>query len=174
MENLTKDLCTSCYVKFEPEDAFCNACGFPLQGTQEEKNLYISNKNIKEIDVYDLNRKVESACKSLYWITALITLSAFFIFFLGKEDEDKTVVFLTSLVLAVAFLIFAVWSKKKPAAALISGLSLYVLLIILNAIVSPVSILSGIILKVVIIGYLINGIKSVIEVDKIKKEFNIY
>lgn len=171
MENV--NLCNCCSVKYEALDAFCNSCGFPLQGTKQEQDFYISERNVKEIELIDLDEKVETARKSLYWISGLTLFSLVFVAFKPAPDEDISFTVVTTIVLAAAFLGLAVWGKTRTSTALISGLSLYLIIHILNALVDPRTIISGIIVKVIIIGYLIKGIKSVIEREKIKKELNL-
>ena len=170
---LPNDVCTSCYSKYEPADAFCNGCGYPLHGTQQEKDFFTSERNVKEIDLADLSETVRKACNSLYWIAGLLVISTIFGYATAQLEEDKMANLITGVILFVAFLGFGLWSKSKPAAALISGLSLYIIIHLLSAIINPVSIFSGIIIKVIIIVYLIKGIRSVLEVDKLKKELNI-
>jgi hypothetical protein len=173
MENQQLQLCACCAHQYQPEDSFCDSCGYPFQGTREQQDTYIANRTVKEIDLADLNKKVKTACNSLYWIAGIICLSSILGFF-TLEDENEIVIFLvTTVILVGAFLALAVWSKTKPATALISGLSLYVIIQVLNMIGEPSSIARGIIFKVLIIGYLIKGIMAVLEVEKIKKELNI-
>lgn len=121
----------------------------------------------------DLNRKVDAASNSLYWIAGILTVSSVFSYFVMQNDENLIAFLITSIILIGAFLAFGVWSKTKPAAALISGLSLYVIIQLINAVDNPATIFSGIIFKIIIIGYLIKGIIAVTEVGKIKKELNI-
>lgn len=173
MEIQNSDLCACCATQHDPTAIFCDTCGFPLQGTKEQQENYIANRAIKEIDLVELNKKVTSATNSLYWIAGIMGISTIVSYFLLEDDPDLFAILITSVILIAAFLMFAVWSKTKPAAALISGLSLYVIIQILNAIDNPASILSGIIVKVAIIAYLIKGILAVLEVEKIKKELNI-
>jgi len=78
-----------------------------------------------------------------------------------------------NLVLAVVFLALGGYTHKKPLACIISGLSLYIIVLILFFIDNPASLAYGVIVKIVIIGYMIKGIKSAIEIEKIKKEHNI-
>lgn len=170
---LPNNVCTSCYSKYESTDAFCNGCGYPLHGTQQEKDFFTSERNVKEIDLADLSETVRKACNSLYWIAGLLVISTIFGYATAQLEEDKMANLITGVILFVAFLGFGLWSKSKPAAALISGLSLYIIIHLLSAIINPVSIFSGIIIKVIIIVYLIKGIRSVLEVDKLKKELNI-
>ena len=77
------------------------------------------------------------------------------------------------LILAILFLCLGGYSRKKPLACIICGLSLYVIVQILFLIADPLSLLRGIIFKIVIIGYLIKGIQSALELENFKKENNI-
>ncbi len=172
MEKL-EQFCACCAHQYQLEDSFCNSCGFPLLGSKEQQDAHIANRVVKEIDLIDLNKKVDTACQSLYWITGIITLSTIIGYFALPEEGDLFVFLITSTIMIGAFLALAVWSKSKPATALISGLSLYVIIQVLNMIGDPSSIVRGIIFKVLIIGYLIKGIMAVLEVEKIKKELNI-
>jgi hypothetical protein len=172
MENQNEGLCNSCYRPFVTTDTYCNNCGFPFHGTKEEKDHHIANRTIKEIDLTDLKRSVESACNSLFWIAGVIGLSTIFIFFTASED-DRFALLIMNVILIGAFLSFGVLGKTKPTTAMISGLSLYIIIQILNLIADPATIFSGIIFKIGIIFYLIKGIRAVLEADKIKKELNI-
>jgi hypothetical protein len=80
---------------------------------------------------------------------------------------------LPNLILAILFLALAGYSRKKPLVCLVCGLCLYVIVQVLMLIDDPARIAYGIIFKIAIIGYMINGIKSAIEIEKIKKENNI-
>ena len=64
---------------------------------------------------------------------------------------------------AVCFLGLAIWSFSKPYFALLSGLILYLLIIVILALIDPVTIFSGIIWKVLIITYLIYATKTAKE-----------
>lgn len=172
MENPNDSLCNSCYKPFTLSDTFCNNCGFPLQGTKEEKDSHIANRTVKEIDLIELQRSVESACNSLYWIAGFIGLSTVVTYFIAAS-EDQFTLLIMNVILVGAFLGFAVLGKTRPTAAMISGLSLYLIIQVLNLIADPATIFSGIIFKIGIIFYLIKGIKAVLEADKIKKELNI-
>ena len=110
--------CPCCINKPEPDDLFCNGCGFPLKGTQQEQDFFYSERNAKEIDLADLNNTVESARKSLYWIAGLSVISFLFGYFTANNEQDKFIILFTSVILIGAFLVFGVWSKTKPTAAL--------------------------------------------------------
>jgi hypothetical protein len=62
-------------------------------------------------------------------------------------------------VIAAVFIGLGVWSFYKPYVALISGLIFYLSLNLLFAVVDPMTIIKGIVLKIIIISYLIYSIK---------------
>lgn len=172
MEIPTHSFCNACYKAYTPNDSFCNSCGYPLQGTPQQQDFFISERTVKEIDLSSMNEAVRKAGNSLFWIAGLTALS--FLFILATvAEEDRSSVLIANTFLVVAFLALGFLSRSKPTAALISGLSLYLIIHILNAIDNPLTIFSGIIFKVIIIGYLIKGIKAVLDADKLKKELNI-
>ena len=74
---------------------------------------------------------------------------------------------------AACFIGLAIWSFSKPYFAIISGLILYILLIVLLAIIEPFTIFIGSIWKIIVISYLIYAIKTAKEKkDKIKVKNN--
>jgi hypothetical protein len=165
----TSTNCSACFKQINTDDAFCDACGYPLKGTEEEQNQFIAIRNTKEIDLEAAHKKIREAGKGLYWVAGLTLVSGLIYFFINKSGP----LLLVNLILATIFYCLGIWSKSKPLAAIISGLSLYAITIILNAIADPLSILKGIIFKVVIIGLFIKAIKSAIDADKLKKELNV-
>ncbi|MCZ4243859.1 hypothetical protein [Pedobacter punctiformis] len=174
IETQTNTFCSCCYSKYTLDDIFCKNCGYPLQGTKHQQDSFISDRQIREIELEESNKKIKSATNSLYWIAGVLAFWGIIFFAMNQDSgNDGFVIFITNIILSISFLALGAWSKTKPAPALISGLSLFVIIQILNAVVSPISILSGIIFKVIIIGYLIKGIKGVLEADKLKKELNV-
>ncbi|TKC04596.1 hypothetical protein FA048_19225 [Pedobacter polaris] len=173
MENQQLNLCACCANTFAQNDSYCISCGYPLQGTNEQQENHIANRAVKEIDLIDLNKKVETACNSLYWIAGIIGVSSIIGYFTLTDEDDVLIFLITTVIMVGAFLALAVWSKTKPTTALISGLSLYVIIQLLNLIADPSSIIRGIIFKIIIIVYLIKGVMAVLEAEKIKKELNI-
>ena len=173
MENQELNLCACCTNTYQPVDTFCTNCGYPLQGNEDAQRNHIANRSIKEVDLIELDKKVKAASQSLYWIAGIMGFSSLIGYFTLAENDDITVFLITTVILVGAFLAFAVWSKTKPVTALISGLSLYIIVQLLNLMVDPTSILKGIIFKILIIGYLVKGIMAVLESEKIKKELFI-
>jgi len=162
-------LCNCCFKSINEHDSFCDGCGYPLKGSENEQNYFISVRNSKEIDLESANKKIKTAGQSLYWIAGATVLSGFVFYFINKDIN----LIIVNLILGGIYAGLGAWSQKKPLAAIISGFALYMLIFILNVITNPSSIISGIFLKILFIGYFIKGIKSAIEAEKIKKELNI-
>nr|WP_067058316.1 hypothetical protein [Mucilaginibacter sp. L294] len=168
-----KERCASCFNEIVNDDVYCTNCGYPIKGTEHEQRVFLSQNEVNNIDYNVYNDKVKRAGNSLYYLAGFALLGAIISFFTKQDDPNVLAYTLPSLILAVLFLVLGSYSKKKPLACIVSGLVLYLIVQILLIIDNPVNIASGIIVKIIIIGYLINGIKSALELEKFKKEHNI-
>jgi hypothetical protein len=165
----TAVICDACYKQVNNDDSFCDSCGYPLKGTEKEQNYFKAKRNCKEIDLESANKKIEIAGKTMYWIAGLTFVAGIVFYFINKDSA----LLIVNIILTGIYLALGVWSKSKPLAAIISGFSLYILMIIINGVVNPLTIANGIIVKIFIIGYFIKGLKSAIEAEKLKNELNI-
>jgi hypothetical protein len=165
--------CPACAAQATTDDAFCNGCGYPLQGTEKEQQMFLSVRDAKSFDLDEAHKKIKRSSNALFFIGGLTVIAGLAAYAVSKDHSTKINVLLTNVILGAIYVVLGFWCKKKPLAAIISGLSLYVLIFVLNAVVNPLTIVSGIIFKIVIVGMFINGIKSAIEAEKIKKELNI-
>jgi len=161
--------CKSCTAQATANDQFCNSCGYPLKGTEDEQKTFLMDKSHKELNLDEAKRQVRRARNALYCVAGATMLSGLILYGLNKDGT----LLLVNAILAVLFAGIGLWCTRMPLAGVITGTSLYALIIILNAVTSPLTILSGIIFKIFIIGFFIRGIKSAIEAEKLKKELNI-
>lgn len=65
--------------------------------------------------------------------------------------------------LGVGFLALAAWSSRNAFAAVLTGLVLYIALILASAAVSPITLVQGIIIKILIVGFLIGGLRAALK-----------
>jgi hypothetical protein len=165
--------CKSCNIAVNVNDQFCQGCGYPLKGTEEEQQQFIYNRDYKYIELDSMNNKIRSARNCLFVLAALFTVSGFIYYLINTGAPLASALLLTNLILAAIFLALGFWAPKRPVAAIISGLVLYVLVILINAIDNPLSIFSGVIVKVFVIIYLIKGMNSAFEAERIRKQLNI-
>jgi hypothetical protein len=165
--------CHACYAKGTSDDVYCTNCGYPLKGTEEEQQNFVLKKNFATIDLESFNKRLKTAANSLYYLGGAFAVYGIIFYLIKQDDPDATAMLLTNLILAFVYVALGGYTHKKPLACIVSGLCLYVIVIILNAIADPATIARGPIVKILIIGYLIKGIKSAIEIERIKKENNI-
>ena len=80
--------------------------------------------------------------------------------------HDDSATLIASGILTIVYLALAYWSQQKPLIAMVLGLLVYLTTLVINAIVDPETIYRGIILKVLIIGFLGKGINSALQLRK--------
>ena len=171
--NLPIERCAACFTNVVNDDVYCSNCGYPLKDSTQEQRDFISNRHSTNIDIAIVNKRVRNAGNTLYYLSGIFILSGIINFFISKDDPDVAAIVIPIFILAILFLVLGEYSKKKPLACIISGLALYVIVQVLNFIDNPANIAHNIIIKIIIIAFLIKGIKSAVDIEKIKKENNI-
>ncbi|MDJ0720749.1 MAG: hypothetical protein QNJ04_03925 [Desulfobacterales bacterium] len=84
-------------------------------------------------------------------------------------DQEVLWLFLTNYFLAAVMFGLYLWARKAPFPAMLTALCVYLAVIVLNAIVDPLSIAQGVVIKVIFIAALIAGIKSSLATRKIAR-----
>lgn len=170
---LNPSKCRACGSTVNEQDQFCTSCGFPLKGTDEEQNLFISARHFRKNQVHELRRKIKNAQTTLFVLAGLFFVVGIIYYFISGQNDLAFAVMITNLILAAVFLALGGWAKNKPVVAIISGLVLYILVQLISIVEDPTNIVKGIIIKIVVIVYLVRGLQSAMEAEKIKKEHNI-
>jgi hypothetical protein len=165
--------CEYCKKIVSEEDIYCQECGFPVKGTAEEKQDFHYKIGFKQIQLQDTSNGIRKGRNSLFVVAGVFTIFSLIIYFSSDRSAESLPIVITNLVLAAVFLLLGFWSVQKPVAALISGLSLYVAVQLLNGIVDGTSFFKGIIFKVFIVIYLIRALQSAFEAQKISKELKV-
>jgi len=164
--------CPDCGSANNQSSKYCVACGYPVLGTDEERKKFKSNKAVKKISLEEYDGKIKSAKTTLFVISGFTAVFGTILALVGNEGNEVLLIVI-NLFLAGIYLALGFWCAKKPFAAILSGLIIYVSLIIVNGVAEPKTIAQGIIMKGIIIAYLIKGLKSAKEAEAIKKELNI-
>ena len=162
--------CSNCRTVLTMEDTFCGKCGFPERGTEEEQRDYRLKISSRKRLLMGANKKVKDAKIALYVLAGLNVVVG--IIYWASSDDFASLI--SSLVLAVIYLLLVAWSDKQPFAAILTGFIIYITIQLLAAVVEPTSLFSGIIIKVIIISVFIKGIKSAREAQDLMKELSIY
>ncbi len=134
--------------------------------SEKEDAKLIAERILNKSNAAEDKGKVKNARIVLLVIGVInILVGLYYLFGVGAEVEGYTGLILGGLFVGLYFI-----GIQRPMLALIAGLSIYGILILLDAIVDPVTIIKGIVLKVIFIILLIKGIISINKLPKEKKE----
>ena len=165
--------CKNCQKQVHPTERYCTDCGFPMNASEEEENQFYYKLGAKKLQLQELDRKIKNAKTTLWVIAGLTFLGGLLMYFMLQDShENALVILITNTIVALLFLGLAELAKQKPFIALLSALILYVTLFLYGVVVEEMSPMSGIIIRIIIVVYLIKGINSASEAEKIKKEIN--
>jgi hypothetical protein len=122
-------------------------------------------EDVLDTSAYD--KKVRSARTAIFVVAGIQLAFGIYVAFTGNE-ELRNIQIGIAVVISAMFFGLGLWSKSKPFTAIITALSLYVGLLVLDAIYEPSSLVKGVILKILIIGYLAKGIGAAKSAQDIK------
>lgn len=162
------DLSTCYYCKTSPlteQTPFCPSCGFPQRGPEAEQKKFITNKRLLLIQLDGMQSQIKKGRNALFITAAIMVIS----YALGYAQVG-TPALIEGLIVCGAFVGFGFWANKNPFPAVLTGLIFLLTLYIIYAILSPITILSGIIVKIALISTLIYGLKAAHQAKKFKAE----
>jgi hypothetical protein len=165
--------CEGCYREVGNDDIYCTHCGYPIKGSASEQKAFISREIKAGFDKVAFKNRINKAGNMLFYLSGIFALTGIISFFGMRDNPDILAVVVPNIILAVLFLLLGEYSRKKTLAAFISGLCLSIIFLIINIIETARIDLFYIIFIPVVVVFLIMGIKSAIEIEKIKKEHNI-
>lgn len=139
--------CYCCHEPYNDADRFCARCGYPLQGTTEEQQSFSSQYALNKLDEDNVRAKVGQARLVLFLLAGFTALSAAIVF----TQTENTALLGINLILAVIYAGLGFWAANKAFAAIFTGALIYFSIILLNGIVDPVTLLHGIIFKIIFI-----------------------
>lgn len=149
-------------------DKYCPHCGFPQRGTQQEMRLFlIKIKHKKEL--LEEKKKTIRRARNILFLLGAINLVGGIAYGYALPAYRAAIISLSAVVAAIYFGL-GFWCRTNPFPAILSGFFVYVVLITVNAIVDPMSLFKGIIVKIVIVVLFIYGYKAVKESEQMKKE----
>lgn len=164
METITTQTmnCSHCGQEMDATATFCDHCGYPENGTDQQKSRFIGKMAFNKSWNEDAKKKIKSAKNTLYVLSGVMAVFGFIQYTVHESIYALGIDFALSLV----YLALAFWTDTKPLIAVLIGLLLYLTIIVINAIVDPTSLFQGIIWKVVIISFLGKGIYSASSIKK--------
>ncbi|MFZ6010643.1 MAG: hypothetical protein ACOYXT_09870 [Bacteroidota bacterium] len=164
-----KSACDNCRAEIVYEK-FCPSCGFPVNGTDQEKSDYRAKIGSSKYWLKEAEAKINNAKMFIYVLAGLTFLMGIF----QGTMQDDFVTMIVNFVICLIYLICAAWANKSPFGAILTCFIVYLTIQIISAIAAPASIFSGIIWKVIIIAAFVKGIRSASEAQKYIKELQQY
>lgn len=184
MPATTPALCPACGAQQAPAARFCEQCGGAVPPKPPKRPIAahahrgaLQRARAKAVDSELSAIRQARICLGI--IAGLLLLAAALGWF-GMESEltkarqsgayirDGVVAQIKTLiaanvVLSVGFVGLAIWAGRNAFAAVLTGLVLYVCLILASAAVAPITLVQGIVIKVIIIGLLVGGIRAALR-----------
>jgi 1,4-dihydroxy-2-naphthoate octaprenyltransferase len=152
-------LCENCQAENAPDKRFCTQCRFPITGTDEEKGFFRSEIAKNRILLKDAEEKIKSAKNTIFILAGFSLLVGIILYF----SQDDVASFVVYVLIAILYLALAAWCSNNPFGAILTAFIVYITLQLVSAFVDPVSLVSGILWKIIFIGALIKGIRSASE-----------
>jgi hypothetical protein len=162
-------VCENCQAEVSTE-TYCSSCGFPVNGNEEEKTNFRGKISSNKYWLAEAEKKIRES-KIVIYVLAGITL----IFGLIQGfSQDDTAGMVVNIIICLLYLICAAWSAKNPFAAILTSFIIYLTVQIISAIVEPVTLVQGLLWKVIFIGAFVKGIRSASEAQKHMKELSAH
>ncbi len=146
-DNLNKLTCYCCRSAYNESDSFCGVCGYPLKGTKEEQKQFSTNYYLNKIDIDNVKVKIKQARLILYVLSGFTVITGLVLLL----KDNNNLLFIVNLILAGIYLGLGFWARKKAFAAIFTGFLIYITIILLNGIFTPLTLINGIVFKVIFI-----------------------
>jgi hypothetical protein len=159
--------CENCGAPYLPEQKFCQQCRFPVGGTDADRQNFRIRIGRHEEWLRDANKQTRTSKIIIYILAGLFLLFGLIQGFGASEDFPLMIV---NLIMCVAYLVLAAWADKNPFGAILTALIIYVTIQVLNMFIEPISIVKGIIMKIIIISALVKGVRSAKEAQDLRKK----
>jgi ABC-type transport system involved in multi-copper enzyme maturation permease subunit len=135
-----------------------------------ENNVSIFTE--EEFSTVGYDKHIHQARNAIFWVAGLLTVNVAMLFM--REGEVYEYMWLDFLIYSGfigAFIFLGFFTKKKPYTAIIMALILYTLFILLNAVIEPMTLLKGILFKIITYVFLIKAINDAKDAQEMQKTF---
>ena len=155
--------CYFCHHPMEAQTRQCPECKFPQRGTKEQQVKYFGWHSGKTNEIEEARANIKFGRAILFGIGILLIISSIFSFI------NYDFLPFPELIFGGIFIGLGFWSFQNADYALKVGLGLFVLGLVLNGVLNPDSVLNGLVMKGVIFGSLLFGIRQVEQLKKMER-----
>ena len=148
-----------------------------LPPNKEENPIADYADELKQIEMLGYETAVRKARNALFWTAGLVFLGEM-IGMMRSDAGFDPIIFGIALVEAGIFIALALWTKKKPYTAIVTGLIVFIGFIFLTVVINGMAegsagvmkaLVSGIIVKVIILVTLIKALSDANALQKAKE-----
>ena len=179
--------CPHCQAEVPESSAFCTFCGKAVAtgsgGPRIVKDSGLAaSLTGQTLQAEELKKQMKKAFGALLFVAILQTLAAFVFPLIalngagaGAGGQAKIAAIATGVILGIIAALFyglAFWARKQPFPAAVTGLSILVTLWAVDAVLDPAGIAKGIIMKVILIGLLVQAIQAGVRHRKLMREMS--
>ena len=168
--------CGNCSYINHKEHNFCTNCGYPIYPNPDRLAIY-NHRMQKRKSLQQLCfLKIEHARNALYVLAAFSMLGIFYVF---SDIKQKAMTGFVMVVLGFIYAGLGRWSLRKPFTALLISLIIMLSFAVINTwaeLSSMFTTASGIyllIIQVVLIYFLLQGVKGAFHADILEEEFKL-
>ncbi len=172
--------CRACQTTANSYDRFCTQCGKPMPTAEERANKGVVAEATKTISVlaglfllfgivthFMAQSKLAPALARLQsmdpdsiYPTPINGTSYKVAELMAELNWEIRGTLIVNVILAVVMVILAVWSRRAPLPAILVAMATYIVMLVASAIHDPATLFQGVIIKIIVIGYLLRGIKA--------------
>ena len=151
------------------EEVFCPNCGFPQRGDEASQRRFIAKFNVDKMQQGEYSAAVNKARNILYIVGGLNLIVGVFA---GLFNKDMATL-IAGVIVALIFGGLGLWSRTKPFPAILTGFIVYITLIVISAIIDPVTIVQGLFIKIMVISGFVYGYRGAKEAEHIKEQLEL-
>ncbi len=129
-----------------------------------EKSKRIAAEIMAKSKIGDVEKQVKNARITLFVLAGLFIIIGIYEGYVA-DGHDEFFAYI-DWGLAALYIGLGFWSKTRPFTAILIGFILYIALILMNAFLDPMTLVSGILWKIVIISFLVKGLQSTKHLPK--------
>src|SRR4051812_21946335 len=82
--------CPACMAHVFESEPVCTNCNYPLQGTADEQQQFLNQREISQIDFDTHEKQITEAGKNLYWIAGLTFVGELISLGMNKNHADAS------------------------------------------------------------------------------------
>ncbi len=138
-------------------------------GEQKQESIFSE----EEFSMQGYDKHIRQARTAIFFVAGLLLVNLVILMAMLPEGYELAWIDISLWgAFIVAFVFLGFYCKKKPYTAITMALGLYALFIILNAVIDISTLYKGIIFKVIVIIFLVKGLKDAKEAQEMKKHFS--